>query len=282
MLAAEVMSLVIKATQKTEKFSRKNHEECVAYGLFTLASIAGALLLTDMKFSALMTFSSAIQCLGFGLLLLQVIRGRGTTSISLRTLAMYIILLCFRLYAVCLHESYIPVDRSGDYLYQMIEATSLVLVIATFYKMLTIFEDDYPREDKFNILGLIVVCGIAALCVHPNLNEDFWADTSWTFSIYLEAVAMVPQLFLLTKLGGEVESLQGHYMACTFAGRLTMLRLWSRCYLEIKNSPGAGNWAGGWGILWSHIIPVIVLADFMYLYVRSLRSRTTSIVPLYI
>merc|ERR1719453_325279 len=230
-----------------------------------------------------MTFSSAIQCLGFGLLLLQVIRGRGTTSISLRTLAMYIILLCFRLYAVCLHESYIPVDQSGDYLYQMIEATSLVLVIATFYKMLTIFEDDYPREDKFNILGLIVVCGIAALCVHPNLNEDFWADTSWTFSIYLEAVAMVPQLFLLTKLGGDVESLQGHYMACTFAGRLAMLRVWVKCYVQIAYSvpdePDLDNRPGGYGVLVAHLLPCILLADFMYLYARSFRCSKTSIVP---
>jgi hypothetical protein len=278
MLAVSVMHLIIEATKKSEKLSKKNQEESVAYVIFTLAVCCGALLFTDLKFSALMTFSAAIQCLGFCLLLLQVIRGRGTKSISLRTLVLYVILLSFRLYATCLYESYIPVDRSGDYLYQTIEATSLVLVIATLYKMLNLCEDDFPREDKLSIVGLLALCGAAAAYVHPNLNETFVADSSWTFSIYVESFAMVPQLFLLTKLGGEVEFLQGHYMACTFASRLVMLRLWSRTYVEIASSEET-KWAG-YGILCSQILPCIVLSDFMYLYFRSFRSSKTCIVPL--
>lgn len=277
MLAVSVMRLIIEATKKSEKFSRKNQEECVAYVIFTLAVCCGALLFTDLKFSALMTFSAAFQCLGFCLLLLQVIRGRGTKSISLRTLALYVILLTFRLYATCFYESYIPVDRSGDYLYQTIEATSLVLVIVALYKMLTLHEDDFPREDKFSILGLIALSGAAAMWVHPNLNEAVTADTSWAFSVYLESLVMVPQLFLLTKLGGEVEFLQGHYIACTFASRLTMLRLWSKTYVEIPQ-PGY-DWAG-YGVLCSQILPCVVLADFMYLYVMSFRSNKSCIISI--
>merc|ERR1719453_3022717 len=128
--------MIIEATNKSEKFSRKNQEECVAYVIFTIVCCCGGLLLTDLKFSALMTFAAAFQCLGFALLLLQVIRGRGTQSVSVRTLVLYVIVLCFRLSATWLHESYIPVDRSGDFLYQTIETTSLVLVIATIMKML--------------------------------------------------------------------------------------------------------------------------------------------------
>jgi hypothetical protein len=274
MIAATVMQMIIKATKKSEKFSRKNQEECVAYVIFTIVCCCGGLLLTDLKFSALMTFSAAFQCLGFALLLLQVIRGRGTTSVSLRTLVLYVLVLSFRLYATCLYESYIPMDRSGDYLYQMIEATSLILVIATLYKMSKVFEDDFPHEDKFGIVGLIVVCGVAAMYLHPSLNEAFMADTSWTFSVYLESLAMVPQLFLLTKLGGEVESLQGHYMACTFASKLAVLRLWSKSYVELSRGDG---WEG-FGILCGHILPCIVLSDFMYLYFRSFRSSKTCIV----
>jgi len=274
-LAASVMQMIIKASAKSEKFSRSNQEECVAYVIFTLACCVGGLLLTDLKFSALMTFAAAFQCLGFALLLLQVIRGRGTKSVSLRTLFLYVIVLCFRLSATWFHDSYIPVDRSGDFLYQSIETTSLVLVVAIMVKMLTAFEDDYPREDKFGIISLILVSGAAAYFVHPTLNHSFVPDASWTFSIYLEAFAMIPQLFLLTKLGGEVENLQGHYMACTFASKLAMLRLWGRCYEEIAKNEESGGVLAGYGILVSHVLPVIVLADFMYLYCRSLRSTKT-------
>jgi hypothetical protein len=270
--------MIIKATKKSEKFSKKNQEESVAYVIFTIVCCCGGLFLTDLKFSALMTFSAAFQCLGFALLLLQVIRGRGTKSVSLRTLVLYVLVLSFRLYATCFYESYIPVDRSGDYLYQTIEATSLVLVIVTLYKMLTVFEDDFPSEDKFGIVGLMAVCGAAAMCLHPDLNDVYAADVSWTFSVYLEALAMVPQLYLLTKLGGEVESLQGHYMACTFASKLAVLRLWSKSHTELFHSKGTG-WEGV-GILCGHIVPCIVLSDFMYLYCRSFRSSKTCIVPL--
>jgi hypothetical protein len=269
------MQYIIKASKKSEKFSQKNQEECIAYVIFTVACCCGGLLLTDLKFSALMTFAAAFQCLGFALLLLQVIRGRGTQSVSLRTLVLYVIVLCFRLSATWLHDSYIPVDRSGDYLYQTIETTSLGLVVAAVAKMLLLVEDDYPREDKFNILGLILVCGAAAVMVHPTLNHLPVPDTSWAFSIYLEAVAMVPQLFLLTKLGGEVESLQGHYMACSFFSKLAMLRLWGRCYVEISKSAENGGSLAGYGILIAHVLPVIALADFMYLYFRSFRSTKT-------
>ena len=35
---------------------------------------------------------------------------------------------------------------------------------------------------------------------------------AWAFSIYLEAVAIIPQLYLMQKIGG-CESLTGHYVA---------------------------------------------------------------------
>lgn len=274
MLAATVMHAIIRTTEKSEKLSRKNQEECVLYLIFTVASCCGALLFTDLTFSSLMTFGAALQFLGFGLLLVQVIHRRGTKSISVNTLMLYAILLSFRLYATTRHESYIPVDRSGDYLYQTIEAASLALVIAILSKMSTLYADEYTREDKLSVLFVIAICAVAASYVHANLNQDLKSDRSWTFSIYIESVAMLPQLFLLTKLRGEVECLQGHYMACTFASRLTMLRLWGKCYTQIYKMPLGGKWAS-YGILWAHIVPCILLIDFMYLYLKSFRSRNT-------
>lgn len=274
MLAAHVMEMILKCSQRSEKFSQKNQEECISYVIFTVLSCCGAFIFTDLKFSALMTFSAALQCLGFGLLFLQVTRGRGTKSISLRTLVLYVIVLSSRLYVTCQHDTYIPADRSGDYLYQTIEATSLVVVIMTLAKLLTLPEDDYPCEDKCGILGLMAVAGAAAMYVHPDLIQSIWPDTSWTFSLYLEVLAMVPQLFLITKLGGDVQSLQGHYIACTFASRLAMLRFYARSYGEMTPR------GAGFGVIGSQVLQCLLLSDFMYLYVRSLRISKTCLIPL--
>lgn len=35
--------------------------------------------------------------------------------------------------------------------------------------------------------------------VHPTLNKHFLSDTAWTFSMYLESMAIVPQLFMFQK-----------------------------------------------------------------------------------
>merc|ERR1719281_2078185 len=102
----------------------------------------GSLIFSDLKFSSLMTFAAALQFLGFGLLHLQVVRRRETKSISVRTLMLYVVLLSFRLYSTSFYESYIPVDRSGDYLYQMIEVASLFLVIATISKVWKVEPDE--------------------------------------------------------------------------------------------------------------------------------------------
>lgn len=34
---------------------------------------------------------------------------------------------------------------------------------------------------------------------HPTLNNNFFTDTAWAFSLYLEAVAIMPQLYLFQK-----------------------------------------------------------------------------------
>lgn len=46
------------------------------------------------------------------------------------------------------------------------------------------------------------LCGALAFraqFVHPSLNRDFLSDTAWTFSIYLESLAIVPQLYMFQK-----------------------------------------------------------------------------------
>lgn len=270
------MSAILRATKKSEKYSQKHRDECAMYFAFTAATCAGALIFTDLKFSSLMTLGAAFQCLGFGLLLLQVSRGRGLTSISACSLVLQVFVLTTRLYASCFYDSYIPVDRSGDFIYQTIEAASLAMVLVVLYKLWTTFRDEYDSDDKNGIDWVwvwlpVAMCGAAAVCLHPELNQHFYADTAWTFSIYLEAIAMVPQVFLLTKLGGSVECLQGHYMAATFVARLIYLRLWGKCYAEIAAMESGGRPAA-YGILVAFILPVIVLADFMYLYLRNLRT----------
>ncbi len=56
--------------------------------------------------------------------------------------------------------------------------------------------------------------------LHPNLNNNFPADVSWTFSLYMEAVAVLPQLVMFQRKGGEIESFTSHWVFSIGAARL--------------------------------------------------------------
>ncbi|KOB70817.1 ER lumen protein-retaining receptor [Operophtera brumata] len=79
---------------------------------------------------------------------------------------------------------------------------------ATIYLMYVKFKATYDHNhDTFRIEFLLVPCLVLALLI----NHEFTVmEILWTFSIYLESVAILPQLFLVSKTG-EAESITSHY-----------------------------------------------------------------------
>ncbi|CAI2737591.1 unnamed protein product, partial [Dicrocoelium dendriticum] len=69
----------------------------------------------------------------------------------------------------------------------------------TVYLMYKKFKATYDsNHDTFHMSILLVPCAVLALLV----NERFTVmEVLWAFSIYLEAVAILPQLFLISKTG---------------------------------------------------------------------------------
>ena len=55
------------------------------------------------------------------------------------------------------------------------------------------------ENDSFPIQYLVAPCAVVGLII----NQDHYSlfEIVWAFSVYLEAVAILPQLFLLQKLG---------------------------------------------------------------------------------
>jgi len=261
------------------KIASRNAEEIILYAAFAVLSSICARMLSDLLFSALVTLSAAFTALGFALLFKQVQRRKGVLSISLRSLHLYAVALACRLYSTLQYNGYLPVDRSGDWLYQLIETVALVLVVVLIIQVKKIHDEScLVGVDTCNAVVLLVACSLIAIAVHPMLNNRTIPDVLWTLALYVETVAMVPQLFLLTKLGGEVDSLQGHYIACMFLARLLMMRFWVTCYEELRPK-GAEYNLPGLGVIGSQLLQVVLFADFMHLYLKSLRTNAKLILP---
>jgi len=133
----------------------------------------------------------------------------------------------------------------------------------TLYLMFVKFKATYDRNhDTFRIEFLVLPCLVLALIV----NHEFSVmEILWTFSIYLESVAILPQLFMLSKTG-EAETITSHYLFALGVYRGLYILNWIyRYYVEAFFDPIA-TVAG--------VVQTILYADFFYLYVtRVLQGR---------
>lgn len=111
--------------------------------------------------------------------------------------------------------------------------------------------------DAFRVPFLVGPAAVAALLFHL---KNTVVEVLWAFSIFLEAVAIMPQLFLLQKTG-EVENITSHYIAALGAYRALYAVNWVwRAFWE----PGYRQW-----LAWTAgVVQTVLYADFFYHYIK--------------
>lgn len=128
--------------------------------------------------------------------------------------------------------------------------------IGTVYLMFMKFKATYDHNhDTFRIEFLVGPCVLLALL----LNHEFTVmEVLWTLSIYLESVAILPQLFMVSKTG-EAESITSHYLFALGSYRALYIVNWIyRYYAE-----------GFYDIIAivAGCVQTILYCDFFYLYI---------------
>jgi len=132
-------------------------------------------------------------------------------------------------------------------------------LVLMFYK----FKATYDRNhDTFRMEFLVAPCLVLALVI----NHEFSVlEVLWTFSIYLEAVAILPQLFMLSKTG-EAESITSHYLFALGLYRALYIVNWIYRYSVEEFFDPIAVVAG--------CVQTVLYADFFYLYVtRVLKGK---------
>nr|AFK37736.1 unknown [Lotus japonicus] len=117
-------------------------------------------------------------------------------------------------------------------------------------------------QDTFRHYFLILPCFLLALL----LNEKFtFKEVMWAFSLYLEAVAILPQLVLLQRTR-NIDNLTGQYVFLLGAYRALYILNWIYRYLT---EPHFVHW-----ITWiSGLVQTLLYADFFYYYFQSWKNN---------
>ena len=118
-----------------------------------------------------------------------------------------------------------------------------------------------PSLDTFRVEYLVGPCAVLALIFNYAFTPS---EILWSFSIFLEAVAILPQLFILQRTG-EAETITTHYLAALGAYRALYIPNWIYRYFSEGQVDPIAIVAG--------LVQTGLYLDFFYVYVTKYVAR---------
>jgi hypothetical protein len=245
--------------------------------MFFLAAVAGLyhIVAEGDSFSALFTVAEMLQCLAMLLLAAQVLSSGSAAGISARAVGLEALATCCRLSSTLWLNGYLPVDESGDYFYQCVDICMLGAAFWLLHQALVDKRSSYEAEaDSFPVLPIVVGSFFFAALFHANMNSRPIFDTLWMAGLLIGSVSVLPQLWLITRTGGRVGTLMSHNIAAMALGRLL-----SGVFMYLaREDVTCDQWVEGIEhamitVLAAHLLHLLLLADFTYLYVKAVVTQ---------
>ena len=243
----------------------------IAYTIAIMSMYAMYHMVADREFSAVLTMSVMFQCLAFMLLAVQLLSG-SAAGISAQSLKLEALALCFRMSSTVWLEGYLPMDKTGDWLYQTVDFFSLVIVLWLLHCLLVAQKTTYQMdEDTLPIAPIVLGCLVLAILLHADMNDRPLFDTIWLASLFLGVAAAMPQLWLITRTSGCAAALTSHYIAMMAVSRLLSgLFMWNA-----RDDITCEQWVTGynhapWVIIGAHVLHLFLLGDFADYYAKAL------------
>jgi len=203
-------------------------------------------------------------------LLAKIYKQKNCRGISLKTQGLYLLVFVFRYldlfssFSASLYNSVMKILFIG---------TSGAIVYLMRYKAPIC--DTYDRKlDHFNVMYLIGPCVLLALVFNDYFTP---LEILWTFSIYLEAVAIVPQIVMVhdsaKQQNGFVENLTSHYVFTLGAYRALYLLNW---VYRLATEDGYRNW-----VVWiAGLVQTAIYCDFFYYYITAMLANKSVSLPI--
>jgi len=261
---------MMSTTMGSNSFDGKtwNSQIMLAYAAFFSVALYVYHVVAEAEFSGLLTLSAMAQCLAYVLLMIQISYTGSATGISARGLALDAMGLFCRLSSTTWLLGYLPADASGDYVYQLTDGLSLLVVIWLLYQMLIVKRHTYDEhEDTFPAGSLAILALVLGAFFHADLNSRPLFDTLWMTSVFVNVLSAIPQVFLIARAGGLKEALTAHYVAALAVSRiLSGLIIWYQ-----REDLTCDEWITGVNhalisLLFMHAVHLLCLADFFYFY----------------
>jgi ER lumen protein retaining receptor len=181
------------------------------------------------------------------ILMLKMYSSQSVVGISLKTQVLYLAVFCTRYADLFTH--WVSLYNT---LMKVVFITSSAVIV---YMMLVSYKQTYSKQvDTFKVELIVFPCVVLALLWHIKFTL---LEILWAFSIFLEAVAILPQLYILQNTG-ECETITTHYLFALGAYRALYLVNWIYRYNEDGHVDYI-NWVAG-------TVQTALYLDFFYVY----------------
>ncbi len=251
---------------------KKRRKDIIFWSTIILVILLIYIFISSKDFSFFLVLSSLIQTCAFIIILVKVTNYQTCSGLSANTLICYAILLFARLTSTLFYPGYLPSDDSGSWLYQLSDIASLLICCLLLYLIYFKYREtsDLLQDGKIPFYFLVIPCYVLALIFKSSLNNNVFCDINWAFSMYLEALAIFPQILLFSNKKGQIESFTSHYVALCGLSRLFSLIFWWDTYEELVTEDIYFGKSIGYFIIGSQILQLIIMADYYYLYFKSI------------
>jgi len=245
----------------------------VVYAVFLASAMGVYHLIAEGRFSSVLTLSAIFQCLAFSLLGVQILTSNTVSGISAKCLQMDALALACRLSSTLFDVGYLPTDKTGDHVYQVVDVLSLGIVLWLLYRVLSAQRHTYEAEDHmFPVLPMAFGALVLAGVLRGDMNHSMTLDILWLCGLFISAISVLPQLWVMMRRSGGSAALTSHFVAVMAVSRVLSGSYMWYAYPEIDSAPlpliGNVNHTG-YAVLGAHAVHLLLLGDFAYFYVKN-------------
>ncbi|GAA0152003.1 membrane trafficking regulatory protein [Lithospermum erythrorhizon] len=210
--------------------------------------------------------SESVHFVGILILIHKLIKQKTCSGLSLKTQELTAIFLAVRLMCSALLEADI---------HTVLDFSTLVSTVWVIYMIRFKLKTSYMADmDDLPHYYLLVPAAVLAFLVHPDVEYPLVARIFWAFCVYMESVAVLPQLRMMQK-AKIIEPFTGHYVFALGISRFFGFAHW---IFQVYETRGGYLFLIGAGYIWlpmvllAEIVQTFILADFCYYYIKSVMS----------
>lgn len=255
--------------EKIQQFVKHNQANLQIWGAFLFVAVLVFWRFSDGDFSFILTLSSMLSMFSFLMVVASIYTEESCAGVSLCMNECFLLVSLARLASILKFEGYLPFDKSGDYVYKLVEIFICVFTGVVVYFCRVKYASTYDeRADKqINHWAMVIGCLCLALLFHPSLNEFMPTDVAWAFGLYLESVASLPQLFMFRQ-SDSIQPFMTHFLAGQTIAKAFCFAFWIFSFSELNNPAVLlKQYVGHWVII-VQSFQLLLMGDFMYHYFR--------------